>query len=33
MRALEKEKGRLKRLLADTTLDTAGLRTCCQKKW
>ena len=31
VRAFEEENARLKRLLADTMLDNAGLKACCQK--
>ena len=31
--ALEEENGRLKRLLADTMLDDAGLKDLLSKKW
>ena len=33
LRALEEENGRLKRLLADTMLDNAGLKDLLSKKW
>ena len=35
LKALEEENGKLKRLLADTMLDAAALRSasCCKKKW
>ena len=32
-RALEEENGRLKRLLADTMLDNAGLKDLLSTKW
>ena len=32
-RALEEENARLKRLLADTMLDNAGLKDLLSKKW
>ena len=31
LKALEDENGKLKKLLADTMLDNAALRSCCQK--
>lgn len=33
LRALEEENARLKRLLADTMLDNAGLKDLLSKKW
>jgi putative transposase len=33
LRALEEENTRLKRLLADTMLDNAGLKDLLSKKW
>ncbi len=33
LRALEEEHGKLKRLLADTMLDNAGLKDLLSKKW
>ncbi len=33
LRALQDENGRLKRLLADTMLDNAGLKDLLSKKW
>jgi len=33
LRALEEENGRLKRLLADTMLENAGLKDLLSKKW
>jgi putative transposase len=33
LRALEEENGRLKRLLADTMLDNAGLKDLLSKNW
>ena len=33
LRALEEENARLKRLLADTMLDNAGLKDLLAKKW
>jgi putative transposase len=33
MRALESEHGRVKPLLADAKLDTAGLKNLLSKKW
>ena len=33
LRALEDENGKLKRLLADTMLDNAGLKDLLAKKW
>ena len=33
LKALEEEKGRLKRLLADAMLDNAGLKDLLAKKW
>ena len=33
LRQLEKENARLKRLLADTMLDNAGLKDLLSKKW
>ena len=33
LRALEEENGKLKRLLADTMLDNAGLEDLLSKKW
>ena len=33
LRVLEDENGRLKRLLADTMLDNAGLKDLLSKKW
>jgi putative transposase len=33
LRALEEESARLKRLLADTMLDNAGLKDLLSKKW
>ena len=33
LRTLEEENGRLKRLLAETMLDNAGLKDLLSKKW
>ena len=33
LRSLEEENARLKRLLADTMLDNAGLKDLLSKKW
>jgi putative transposase len=33
LRSLEEENGRLKRLLAETMLDNAGLKDLLSKKW
>ena len=33
LRSLEDENGKLKRLLADTMLDNAGLKDLLSKKW
>lgn len=33
LKALEAENGKLKRLLADTMLDNAGLKDLLSKKW
>ena len=33
LRSLEEEKGRLKRLLADTMLDNIALKDLLSKKW
>ena len=33
LRALEEENSRLKRLLADTMLDNAGMKDLLSKKW
>lgn len=33
LRALEEENAKLKRLLADTMLDNAGLKDLLSKKW